>query len=119
MSKLKLDIPKVKYPENCFPILADHPDMMYWLTKDNMFCKTIKHFQKKHNINALNNEIRIMEYLKNKEKSIEIIIINFLLFSEKNLKSLESRNNAGYIHNIGKIGIKNLMSFVDIKLIVK
>lgn len=72
MSKLKLDIPKVKYPENSFPILADHPDMMYWLTKDNMFCKTIKHFQKKHNINALNNEIRIMEYLKNKEKNISI-----------------------------------------------
>ena len=57
--------------------------------------------------------------MKNKEINNEIITIIFLLFCEKILKSFESKNIAGYMHNIGKIGIINLISFVDIKLIIR
>ena len=57
--------------------------------------------------------------MKNKEQINEIISIIFLLLREKILKSFESKNIAGYMHKIGKIGIINLISFVDIKLIIR
>ena len=57
--------------------------------------------------------------MKNKEQNNEIIRIIFLLLCEKILKSFASINNAGYMHIKGKMGIKNLMSFVDIKLIIR
>ena len=41
------------------------------------------------------------------------------LLGEKILKSFASKNNAGYMHITGKMGIKNLISFVDIKLIIR
>ena len=117
MAKLKLDIPKVKYPENSFPILTDHPDMMYWLTKDNMFCKTIKHFQKKHYINALNNEIKIMEYLKDKETNISI---NPPISTKNNLsgspiivqKAIKGIDFFQYI-KCGKKGFSSCVAFLD------
>ena len=57
--------------------------------------------------------------VKNNEKNNEIITIIFLLFGEKILNFFESINIAGYIHKMGKIGNINLISFVDIKLIIR
>ena len=57
--------------------------------------------------------------MKNNEQNNEIIRIIFLLLCEKTLKSFESKNIAGYMHNIGKIGMINLISFVDIKLMIR
>ena len=57
--------------------------------------------------------------MKNNEQNNEIIRIIFLLLCEKILESFESKNIAGYMHKIGKIGIINLMSFVDIKLKIR
>ena len=60
-----------------------------------------------------------MLLVKNKEQKIDIIKTIFLILIEKIFESFVSKNIAIYIHITGRIGIINLISLVDIKLIIK
>ncbi len=65
--KLPLRAEKKKYPKDSYPIFKDNKDTKYWITKDDMFCKSKVIYIP--NSNSFYNEVMISSYLKTKENN--------------------------------------------------